>query len=53
MKKKYYEPEFEMTLFSFERIMQNFAGDSQSEDKINVYDGDNPNDSNDPESEFP
>ena len=50
MKKKYYEPEFEMTLFSFERIMQNSAVDSQSEDKINVYDGDNPND---PDPEFP
>lgn len=50
MKKKYYEPEFEMTLFSFERIMQNLAVDSQSEDKINVYDGDKPND---PDPEFP
>lgn len=44
MKKKYYEPEFEMTLFSFEGIMQNFAVDSQSENKINVYDDDNQND---------
>lgn len=49
MKKKYYEPEFEMTLFSFERI----AFDSHPEDKINVYDGDNPNDPNDPDPEFP
>ncbi len=39
MKKKYFEPEFEMTLFSFERIMQNFA--------------DIPNDPNDPKPEFP
>ena len=44
MKKKYLEPEFELTLFSFEGIMGNYAVNSQSENKINVYDGDNPND---------
>ena len=53
MKKKFLEPEFALTLFSFEGIMGNYAVNSQSENKINVYDGDNPNDPNDPELEFP
>ncbi len=53
MKKKYFEPEFELTLLSFERIMGNYAVNSQSEDNINVIDGDNPNDPQDPEPEFP
>lgn len=44
MKKKYLEPEFELTLFSFEGMMGDNALNSQSEDKINVYDDDNQND---------
>lgn len=51
--KKYFEPEFEVIRFSFEKIMENFAADSDPESDILVYDGDNPNYPNDPDPGFP
>lgn len=49
MRKKYSEPEFELTQFSFERMMGNYAGNSDPENSIYVYDGENPNDPRDPD----
>lgn len=49
MRKKYSEPEFELTQFSFERMMGNYAGNSDPENSIYVYDGENPNDPLDPD----
>lgn len=52
MRKKYSEPEFELTQFSFERMMGNYAVNSYQEDSILVYDGENPKDSYDPDPVF-
>lgn len=38
MRKKYSEPEFELSQFSFERMMGNYAVNSDPENGIPVYD---------------
>ena len=40
MRKKYSEPEFELTQFSFERMMGNYAVNSDLEDSISAYEND-------------
>ena len=53
MRKKYSEPEFELSQFSFERMMGNYAVNSDPENGIPVYDGENPNDPYEPDPVFP
>lgn len=49
MKKEYVQPELALLRFSFERLLGDYAVNSDPEGDIYVYDGENPNDPNDPD----